>query len=155
MRLNLDVEFDWTPVTCVDGSPYAYPKPVRNVKNSFHGPAVYRWRFMDGADIAALYFGECDDLVKELNSSVNPAPGKSTGRIKAALGERMLLGQEGVIDVLKLISIKIDGEPLGAEALKDRNVRRALEALLVHQAAKDDVDLLNQETSARGLLSLL
>jgi hypothetical protein len=137
VKLSLELDFDWAPVTCADGSIYAYSKPVRNVRQSFH-------------------FGECDDLVKELNASVNPAPGhKSAGRIKAALGERMLLGQAGVVDVLKVRSLKIGGAAPPGDPLRDRNIRRAVESLLIHGAAEMDVELLNLETSPRDLLSLL
>ena len=156
MKLQLALEYDWAPVTCADGSPYAYPKPVRKVRQSFHGPAVYRWKFMDGQNVAAVYIGECDDLLRELNASVNPAPGnKSAGRIKAALGERMLMGQAGVVDVLKVQSVSIDGAVPAGDPLKDRNVRRAIESLLLYDADKSDAELLNKETSARDLLSLL
>jgi hypothetical protein len=156
MKLQLDLDYDWAPVTCNDGSAYSYPKPVRDVRGGFHGPAVYRWRFVDGQTLVAVYFGECDDVVKELNTSVNPGPAnKSAGRIKSALGERMLLGQTGLVDVLKVRSPSIGGAAPSGDPLRDRQLRRAIENLLVHEASKLDVELLNQETSARDLLSLL
>jgi hypothetical protein len=155
MKLGLEVEYEWTPVVCGDGSPYAYPKPVRNVRESFHGPAVYRWRFMDGDTLEAVYFGECDDLQKEMNASVNPQGGKSGGRVKAALGERMLMGQAGVVDVVKVTSISIGGSKPAGNPLRDRHIRKAIESLIIHEAEQGDAELLNRETSARDLLSLL
>ena len=156
MHLQFGVEYDWAPVTCTDGSAYQYPGPVRNVHDSFHGPAVYRWRFMDGDRLAALYVGECDELIRELSASVNPAQGnKSGGRIKAALGERMLLGQTGTVDVLKIRNLSIGGKAITGIPLREKSIRRAIESLLIYEAAREDVELLNQETSARDLLSLL
>ena len=156
MNLSLELEFDWSSVTCNDGSSYAYPNPVRNVRESFHGPAVYRWRFMDGDSLEAVFFGECDDLIKELSASVNPSQGsKSGGRIKAALGEKMLLGQAGVVDVLKVTSFSIGGNSNVKNPLGNKEIRRAIESLLVHEAAESGVELLNRETSTRDLLSLL
>ena len=155
MNIDLALEYDWSPVTCTDGAPYRYPRPVRDVRSSFHAPAVYRWRFMNGEVLAALFIGECADLLKELNAGVNPGAGqKSGGRIKAALGERMLLGQAGVVDVLTVRACSLGGTAV-ADPLKDQHLRRAIESLLIHEASKEDVELLNQETSARDLLSLL
>jgi hypothetical protein len=156
VKLQLDMDYDWAPVTCADGSPYTYPEPVRNVRNSFHGPAVYRWRFMDGDRLAAIYIGECDDLVKHISASANPVPAqKSASRIKGALGERMLMGEAGCLDTLVIRSASLGSTMLGPEFLRDKHARRAVESLLIHDACKQDIELLNQETSARDLLSLL
>ena len=61
----------------------------------------------------------------------------------------------GTLDILVVKSLSIGGRNLGSEALKDAAIRKAIESLLLYDAGTRDLELLNKETSARDLLSLL
>ncbi len=144
-KISLQAEFDWTPVLDDSGEPYEYPGSMGfRIRADWERPALYRWRILREERVEAVAYGETDNLARTLAQFLNSAaPPPPIARVKSALSEQTLRGGRIYLDAMVPASLEIGGRSLGANSLSDANTRRILEQVLLYEARKSGIRLLN------------
>jgi hypothetical protein len=146
---SFNIHCQWRTAVTVQGSAYNFPhRFTHEFRDKYRRPAIYRWRVLKNAGETKepIYIGECEDLVQRMQRVLTPAKNsKSTNaRVGAILHEFAAAGRYVVIDVADITRFELNGHIYGQDTIGDRFKRRALEQILLVDAANDfHFELLN------------
>ena len=142
--LQLSATYDWTPVITEAGKPLEYPGSLGSrVRGEYNRPTLYRWRVEDGGNLSAVAISECENLARTVALFNEPSPPQAINRMKSVLSEHVFRGSEIAMDVLVLSQFTFGGKDLGADALKQPDLRKLIETLLIHDARHSGIRLLS------------
>jgi hypothetical protein len=111
-----------------------------------------------------IYIGEAEDLVRRIQRVITPGKKASETntnyRLNKLFAGRVESGRTVVLDIAVIQEFEINGQRYGGDTLGDRFKRRALENILLVDAAKDShYELLNividPVEKARAVLSTM
>jgi hypothetical protein len=144
MTIELQAEYDWSPVMTESGKEFVYPTSLGNrVRGEYNRPAIYRWRIEDGGKISAAAIAECENLARTVALFNEPTAPQAINKLKSVLSEHVFRGSDIGLDVLNLSAFEFGGKDKGADALKESDLRKLLETLLIHDARLSGIRLLS------------
>lgn len=112
-------------------------------RNVYCRPAVYRWRLMGnaGEQKEPIYIGEAEDLVRRIQQVITPGKKaietNTNFRLNKLFTGYVANGRTVVLDIADIQEFEINGQRYGGDTLGDRFKRRALENIILVDAAKD------------------
>ena len=144
MTIELHAEYDWSPVITESGKEFVYPTSLGNrLRGEYNRPAIYRWRIVDGGKISAAAIAECDNLARTVALFNEPTAPQGINKLKSVLSEHVFRGNDIGLDVLSLTAFVFGGKDRGADALRESDLRKLLETLLIHDARQSGIRLLS------------
>ena len=143
-KLSLSATYDWKPVLTSAGKEFEYPGSLgTNLRGEYSHPALYRWRIQDSGKLVAVAISETDNLARTAALFNEPSAPQAINRLKSVLSEHVFRGNEIHLDLIALASFEIGGKSLGAQSLRDSDIRKLLETLLLHDAKQSGIRLLS------------
>jgi hypothetical protein len=130
---------------------YCFPKRFdADFRRSYCHAAVYRWRLVriTGEHKEPVYIGEAENLVRRIQRVLTPAKkardSNTSFRLNKIFAGYVAEGRSVVLDFADIQDFELNGQRYGRDTLGDRFKRRALENVLLVDAAKDpQFELLN------------
>ena len=142
--LQLNAVYDWSPVITESGKEFVYPTSLGNrVRGEYNRAAIYRWRIEDSGKISAVAIAECENLARTVALFNEPTAPQAINKLKSVLSEHVFRGSDITLDALNLTGFQFGGKEKGADALKETDLRKLLETLLIHDARQSGIRLLS------------
>lgn len=127
---------------------YNYPDlTTKYFKKNYSKPIIYRWNIYKEVlgDLKTFYIGETDLLSRRVNQYRKPGPTQKTNKdLNAKFEDYIKKGNRITLEVIHLKVSKESVPSLTIDDLKNKDLRKALEGLLIYNYREKNYILLNK-----------
>ena len=116
----MDLEYNWRKIE------HKFP----DVYSGHNYPAIYTWVLVSKRGKKSYYLGQTDNLSNRIKYYMDPGPSQKTN---IRINSEMRKSEEVKLYLLDLKTLKLNGKNLTSIALRDSDIRRGLEGLLIRE----------------------
>lgn len=142
-----NIVYSWHPIQADTNSIYQFPNSMTPyMKFLYKLPTIYRWVIQFPDKKYLYYIGETEKLCpNRLGSYLNPGPSQETNkRLHILFLDYLRKGCHIRLDYLKFAPFTLNSYQISQESLKNANLRRMIEHLIIYHYENQGVSLLNR-----------